>query len=407
MSKRINPRNEKIEDFLNRVGKNFPLKNFIRYLKDFSPEKQIYPVCYFLGYQKVGIAAIVYSKEDLLNFKKENSENDEFEYWLVRYADLEPILNNKEIEMDINIDEVKKSSTNRVVVLGYILGLLLLIYGGYLWLQAPFIAVDCTKENYTYAHKLPAKCSSSIIYSTETELNNKILQEIFYQNNKNKNYNRHNIAGHIALGRNYNYYNEHNLFFSFDLLQVLLMIGHYDEAENYIKSLHLEKTKLSEAKEHCYSKEYNYQFLLCMANSKARARDTAKFTSDIINYVIEKTKNDDIKLSKRCNSQNDKFCLAKKALEKNELDLAYKYINAYQLEKEHSNFYTIRFYLKLGMAYMDKQNYKKAVECFENVLEIQDYNYKAHEKLETCYRKLGNTKKADEHAKIMKELLAL
>ena len=88
----------------------------------------------------------------------------------------------------------------------------------------------------------------------------------------------------------------------------------------------------------------------------------------------------------------------------NEYALKEKNLN---LQYDFQNSYLMGLYFKLGMAYIGKKDYKKALECFENILEIQDYNYKAHEKLEICYRKLGNIQKADEHARIMKELLAL
>ena len=102
--------------------------------------------------------------------------------------------------------------------------------------------------------------------------------------------------------------------------------------------------------------------------------------------------------------------MAYEAIEKGQLDLAEKYMSEYcSIKTRHTNYNSIliKFNLKLGIAYMDKHNYKKAIECFNKILEIQDYNYKAHEKLEICYRKLGNIQKANEHARIMKELLAL
>lgn len=67
----------------------------------------------------------------------------------------------------------------------------------------------------------------------------------------------------------------------------------------------------------------------------------------------------------------------------------------------------LKLYYKLGLAYMNKGYYAKAIPCFEKILAMRDYDYKAHEKLEICYRKLGKTQKADEHVKIMKELLGL
>ena len=122
---------------------------------------------------------------------------------------------------------------------------------------------------------------------------------------------------------------------------------------------------------------------------------------------LENSKNDIIEPPKSANPHIQKISSAYEAIEKGQFNLAEKYMNEYCSVKTCNNLVKIKFNLKLGIAYMDKQNYKKAIECFNKILEIQDYNYKAHEKLEICYRKLGNVQKADEHARIMKELLAL
>ena len=266
------------------------------------------------------------------------------------------------------MEKIKGLFKNRVVILGTILGLLILGIITYRWLNIPFAVVSCDKGEYIYSHTTPWTCSNQVI-GIDYEKNHvrKILTEIDLQNNENKKYNRNNIAEHIKIGRNY--ISKYPNMFPMEWLPILIKIGHYEEAENYIKNMDIKQMALLDEKESCYDSNLSkIEFLSCLNQVNKRVAENEYINKDYwLNYIKQhKEDNPDINNKNQMNS-----------------------------------------YMQSGLECMKKNDYKNAVNYFEKVLEIQDYNYKAHEKLETCCQKLGNNKKANEHARIMKELLDL
>lgn len=318
---------------------------------------------------------------------------------------------------------IKDLFKKRVVVLGTVFGVLLLTW----YMTVPIKIKDCSVGNIQYAHKFFNMCSDKIIYihPSYSALYN---YGIAYNDERNKRYTRYNIAGHITNWREANnhpywFINSPNSFW----INTLITIGHYDEAKDYLKYFPKKYDNFSLLnsfmKEECYGDEIfgksrRIGILACQLKSPATALLAKKEMNEVYeeynkNYVddmfkfISNAKKDIIKFKKTANPHTKKIGLTYEAIEKGQFNLAEKYLNEYCSVNTCNNAGKIKFNLKLGIAYMDKQNYKKAIECFNKILEIQDYNYKAHEKLEICYRKLGNIQKANEHARIMKELLAL
>ncbi len=338
--------------------------------------------------------------------------------------------------------KLKDSFKKRVVILGTVFAFLLFCW----YMTVPIKIKNCDVGNIHYAHKFFNMCSDKIL-SIDQRVECIDIDDSYYhyppdslpigqppayditQRTLHKIYTRNNISGHISSLRTF--YQSHYYCGVGAGSWVILLetIGHYDEAIDYVKSYPLEFQNYSVLnsviKENCHNfitlgDVRRIGILGCKSGSRITAsRTMRKFKEDLgepqdLRQIwiskIEDRKNDKITIPNFAFSQRreKKLHLAHEAMDKGEYDLAYKYINEYN--PENYGGYSRRYftlYLKLGFAYMDKQDYKKAIKCFENILEIQDYNYKAHEKLEICYRKLGNTQKAEEHARIMKELLAL
>ena len=288
-------------------------------------------------------------------------------------------------------------------------------------MTVPIKVKHCSVRNIQYAHKYFNTCSDKVMFVYNFPDYNTLYN---IQNNsvKNKIYSRNNITGHIAINRNI--VNNNNTSFKFLELPwvfVLETIGHYDEAINYLKIFdntdYDYNILYSQIKENCYTDPYfannkRIYILGCKIASPVTtllAKKEIKKNNNVQAWIkrVQDTKNDVVKMPKQMLPIYKKVQLANEAIDDSQYDLAVKYINEYKHQKKYSNNNVIRLYFKLGMAYLNKQNYSKAAENFENILDIQDYNYKAHEKLEICYRKLGNTQKANEHTRIMKELLAI
>lgn len=331
------------------------------------------------------------------------------------------VSNRKGYCMKDFLQRIKDLFKKRVVILGTVFGVLLLSW----YMTVPIKVKNCSVGNIQYAHKYFNTCSDKVMFVYNFPDYN-TLYNIQNNSDKNKIYTRNNIAGHIATNRYI--VNNNNTPFKFLELSwvfVLETIGHYDEAINYLKIFdntdYDYNILYSQIKENCYTEPYfannkRIYILGCKIASPVTtllAKKEIKKNNNVQAWIkrVEDSRNDIIKMPK---FRMQKAKLANEAIDNGEYDLAYKYIDEYYNEQKgilyssnsyHS--YVQKLYFKLGMAYIGKKDYKKALECFENILEIQDYNYKAHEKLEICYRKLGNIQKADEHARIMKELLAL
>lgn len=315
------------------------------------------------------------------------------------------------------LQRIKDLFKKRVVILGTVFGVLLLSW----YMTVPIKVKNCSVRNIQYAHKYFNTCSDKVMFVYNFPDYN-TLYNIQNNSDKNKIYTRNNIAGHIATNRYI--VNNNNIPFKFLELSwvfVLETIGHYDEAINYLKNFdntdYDYNILYSQIKENCYTEAYfannkRIYILGCKIASPVTtllAKKEIKKNNNVQAWIkrVEDSRNDIIKMPKFRNRFLQKAKLANEAIDDSQYDLAVKYINEYKHQQKYSNNNVIRLYFKLGMAYLNKQNYSKAAENFENILDIQDYNYKAHEKLEICYRKLGNTQKANEHTRIMKELLAL
>lgn len=343
--------------------------------------------------------------------------------------------------MNKYLQKIKELFRKRIVILGTVFAFLLFCW----YMTVPIEIKNCNVGNIHYAHKFFNMCSDKIL-SIDQRV--ECIDDSYYspgdclpigqppayditQRTLHKIYTRNNISGHISSLRTFYQSHYYCGLGAFEWVILLETIGHYDEAIDYAKSYPLEFQNYSvlnsAIKENCHNFETlgdgdvrRIGILGCKIASPVTTflamRKFKEYQGESQDWrqmwisKIEDRKNDKITIPNFAFSQRreKKLHLAHEAMDKNEYDLAYKYINEYS--PENYGGYSQRYftlYLKLGIAYMDKQDYRKAIKCFENILKIQDYNYKAHEKLEICYRKLGNTQKAEEHARIMKELLAL
>lgn len=315
---------------------------------------------------------------------------------------------------------IKDLLKKRVFILGSIFVLLLV----YWYMTVPIKVKDCSIGNIEYAHKGLNMCSDKIIYYEPYDM--RILtSKIISNNDPDKYYTRNNIAGHIAYIRQSMYNNTSywdNIYADYGYIRLLSILGHYDEAEDYLKSFtnrHYENYSAiyTVAKEKCYNFDRRAFILGCRAITPVTTlyakheinrqnKEDSKYFNKLRQHLIYNYKNGKIRFPKFGRTYENIHNILD-AINNGQYNLAEKYIKNYTLTKEHTNSMTINLYYKLGLTYMNKGYYGKAIPCFEKILAIRDYDYKAHEKLEICYRKLGKTQKADEHARIMKELMAL
>ncbi len=95
-------------------------------------------------------------------------------------------------------------------------------------------------------------------------------------------------------------------------------------------------------------------------------------------------------------------------LQENKLEQTNEYLKLYEKQYgDRADFLLYGFRYRLAMAYYEKQEYAKAIPLLKQVLKVQDYDYFANKKIAECYRKIGNIKQAQYYENIMKELLAL
>lgn len=166
-----------------------------------------------------------------------------------------------------------------------------------------------------------------------------------------------------------NYFSKYPNMFPLEWLPLLIKIGHYEEARNYIKNMNIKQIAILDEKESCYNSNLSkIEFLSCLSQVSKKVAESKYTNKDYWLNYIQQHKEDKLNINN-----------------KGQMNL----------------------YMRSGLEQMKNNDYKNAINYFEKILEIQDYNYKAHEKLEICYQKLGNNKKANEQARIMKELLAL
>jgi len=345
--------------------------------------------------------------------------------------------------MKKQLQKIKDLFKKRVVILGTVFAFLLFCW----YMTVPIKIKNCDIGNICYAHKFFNMCSDKIININGYYLYDYNGYEMNYQQDKNKTFTRDNIQGHISSNRmlstsnvfkfppylDYAYYLEDDMYFYIPdthWINRLIIIGHYDEAIRYIQSFPTyQNINFSALNTHINEGCHYFEILgdvrrigilgckiaspiitLFKEKVALQNENQIKDIKDSLVKNVNDARNDIIKIR----THEKMVRIANEAIDKGQYNSAYEAISEYALKQNNANllynshnFYLIRLYLKLGIAYMDKQDYRKAIKCFENILKIQDYNYKAHEKLEICYRKLGNTQKAEEHTRIMKELLAL
>ena len=246
-----------------------------------------------------------------------------------------------------------------------------------------------------------------------------------------KRYNRNNIVLPMSIYRQLYSEKSYNIFFEW--INMLTLTGHYEEALNNIDALQpptcIDIIKLTFGDTYYYHDTRVADFMRKYFNqlklsNKYYKTDFSKNKESLKQFVLDK--------------QNDKFnqitfykepvpeCTPKRdrtkingeyatkcgilpytvyLIQNNKLDDAASALNKYNGYKYGA--LVNNTYLRLGIEYIKKHEYSKAIPFLENVSEFQDYNYKAHEKLVECYRKTGQTQKANYHEKIMKELWAL
>ena len=227
-----------------------------------------------------------------------------------------------------------------------------------------------------------------------------------------------------------------------DVINILNFYGHYDEAfdlslkikENYdychfydSSTYSLAKCKLSTL----YGREKYYEMGAKMTledflngvkdyhKTPIIHKNFAKMPSNVL--MLGNTGNwTDIDYAKFCYSMNN---LSKAVYH---LDKVFKETDRDKAKIISSDY--LVYYIRYGEDYMERGNYKKAVECFNKFLkhaprvgvELIVYNpdegvswkeyakgsYKLYKKIYDCYLRLGDKKSADKHKKIMDEMLS-
>lgn len=268
-------------------------------------------------------------------------------------------------------------------------------------------------------------------------------------------YSLSNIGTPVAVKRFV--YSKDNLFvYHGSWLNVLLTIGHYDEAIDYLNNLDYNSRDLRTTliNNICYNNQNGvypnkFKIMTCAAKNnldlllnekkyiaenkeilselKISVDSDRNYMEDIVNGVGKKGKAIIHKPLPICETNRDRgkvklfphyeedvkfqFCGAMPSviyyLQHGQINEANKYLNTYKSEYENNIYISKNLNFMVGLAYYQNNEFQKAIPLFEKVLEIQDYNYKAHEKLSECYNKIGNMQKVKYHENIMKELLAL
>ena len=335
-----------------------------------------------------------------------------------------------------------KIKNKRTVILTTIFGILLLSW----WLTTPI-------ETITYSGSIPIKHSIIKpnyrdpildIIDLDKWNDDDIVRQTYA--NTDVRYSLNNIGTPITVKR---YLHSKDVYYNSSWIWVLLTIGHYDEAIDYLNDLDYNSRDVRTAlnNNNCYSNPYGeytnrFKIMTCAAKNnidlllngkkyiaeneeilselKVSVDSDRNYMEDVVNGVGKKGKAIVHKPLPVCETNRDRknikpfpaekkdekfqFCGALPSviyyLQHGQFDEANEYLNRYKPELS-------TLYFMVGLAYYQNQEYKKAIPLFEYVIEIQNYNYKVHEKLAECYHKIGNQQKATYHENIMKELLAL
>lgn len=168
----------------------------------------------------------------------------------------------------------------------------------------------------------------------------------------------------------------------------LKYFGKYEEALNFAKSVNIDKTQC-----------HNYKSTV-LSITQCKIKRILSNNNYFNNYtVINSVEN----TSSIETFYNNPICQSSK-ISYEMLDLALNDIKSDKIE----SFRPCAFF-KLGEYYMNKKNYKKAIEYYERFLKeinlnAEDAEYKLNEYMAKCYEKLGDKENSVKHKKILKEL---
>ena len=168
----------------------------------------------------------------------------------------------------------------------------------------------------------------------------------------------------------------------------LKYFGKYEEALNFAKSANIDKTQCHNYKSTVWSIT-QCEIKHILSHNDYFSNYTVINLADNTSYM-ETFYNNPI-----CQSSKISYAM---------LDLA---LNGMKSDKIES--YQLCAFFKLGEYYMNKKNYKKAIEYYERFLKeinlnAEDADYKLNKNMAKCYEKLGDKSNSVKHKKILKEL---
>ena len=168
----------------------------------------------------------------------------------------------------------------------------------------------------------------------------------------------------------------------------LKYFGKYKEASNFAKSANIDKT-------HCH----NYKSTV-LSITQCKIKRILSNNNYFNNYTVINSAENTSSIE---TFYNNPICQSSK-VSYEMLDLALNDIKSDKIER----FQSCTFF-KLGEYYMNKKNYKKAIEYYERFLKeinlnAEDAEYKLNEYMAKCYEKLGDKENSVKHKKILKEL---
>lgn len=339
-----------------------------------------------------------------------------------------------------------KIKNKRIIVLFVILGLLLLGWWG-------FYPLELTCELYNTAH------NHSIFYPTKRDAHFDYIEYILEKPSEfsllhQLSSGKYSIKTISNLIQNKRYaHNEYDIDPDTDWIDLLIMIGHYEEAEQYLKkfkhNIAIDLEYVNMGCSHASEPVNRFKMLACklinsvivLTNTKATnysydgaiyyqnayvnirkvkgpfwRRAKIEFKKTPLAFCPENYDRSKIRKGRKGVSYHDdtglQFCGSHSYLtyliQENKLEQTNKYLKLYEKQYGDKADFELNYYRYwLAMSYYEKHQYAKAIPLFKKVLEYQDYNYFANEKIAECYRKIGNIKQAQYYENIMKELLAL
>ena len=168
----------------------------------------------------------------------------------------------------------------------------------------------------------------------------------------------------------------------------LKYFGKYKEALNFAKSANIDKTQC-----------HNYKSTV-LSITQCKIKRILSNNNYFNNYTVINSAENTSSIE---TFYNNPICQSSK-ISYEMLDLALNGIKSDKIER----FQSCTFF-KLGEYYMNKKNYKKAIEYYEIFLKeinlnAEDAEYKLNEYMAKCYEKLYDKENSVKHKKILKEL---